>query len=186
MKSPIILQFPGNGSLRGWAYFWGWYVSGFDPEQHCQKCLLGWRSELVKNYMKVGRSLVLDERPAFDFFYVCGGDVGWNYSKNFHLALRPRDGWETKAKCHTGQEVIALNAEYIEIPALPGGFNGKGPKFTTCRNYQFAVHAYQFGLDGVERSPNEEGIFGIRPELDPRMQEMRRRQISQCPQKRLF
>ena len=164
----MILQFPGAGLLRPWQYFWGWYVTGFDPANHCQKCLLGWRSEKVKNGMPVGPEIALDEHAPFDYFYLCGGDLSWRWAKNFHLAVRYREGIDTTARCSTGQEVIVRNAEYVEIQPVAEGFDGKGPSFTTCRNYQFGVGAYMVAADGSIRPPHSDGTYGVRPADAPR------------------
>lgn len=166
MKEPMVLTFPDGGNLRPWAYFWGWYVTGFDPKQHCQKCFFGWRSNKVKNGMSLRGPIVLDEHPDADFFYLCGGDIDWKYDKNFHLALRHNPEFDTKARMPTGGRVLVTNSEYIEIPHLEVGFNGMDRKFTTCRNFRFGVAAYQLGLDGRPLRPNSDGTFGFRPEPD--------------------
>lgn len=163
----MVLTFPGGGHLVGWSYFWGWYVTGFNPEQHCQKCFFGYRSQKVKNGMRINDPIVLDEHPDADFFYLCGGDEGWDYNKNFHLALRYNPDFDTRAKMSTGTPVLVTNSQYIEIPPLEIGFNGKDRKFTTCRNYQFGVQAYQLGLDGRPLRPNSDGTFGFKPEPTP-------------------
>ena len=161
----ISLQFPEFPAFHGkWEYLWAWYVTGFDPGVHCQKCLFGFRSEKVKKLMPHGEPMIMDEaKLPFDYLYVCGGAISWKWKDNFHLVLVPTGGKRVRATMgFTGQTVIARGASHVSIPALPGGFNGKDHKFTTCRNYQFGVEYYQNRLE-----VSKDGTYGVRPELSP-------------------
>jgi hypothetical protein len=79
--------------------------------------------------------------------------------------VRRREGSYAEARCYTGQRVIIPHAEQIAIPELPSGFAGRGPEFTTCRNYRFGVHAYMLGSGGPSRRPNPDGTYGRRPSV---------------------
>jgi hypothetical protein len=148
-------------TLVGFRSFWAWYVTGFDPSKHCQACLLGRRSARVnKSDVRAGVEIVLDEFVHFDYLYVCGVSSTCRWEHNFHLVVRPRTGAYASAHCYTGQQMGICDAERIQIPELPDGFNGKSRKFTTCRNYQFGVARYQLGLGCTPSIANADGTYG--------------------------
>jgi hypothetical protein len=169
MTAPkMVLQLPVTPdaaalTLTGFAHFWGWYVTGFNPARHCQASLLGRRSVRIGKAMTVGVDVALDEVERFDYFYLCGVSRPHNWDWNFHLAVKPNCGAEAEDVTHAGQRIVISNAERIHIAPLPAGFNGRDPRFTTCRNYQFAVAMYQFGPCGEPLVANVDGTYGARP-----------------------
>jgi hypothetical protein len=162
----MILHFPAAENtprlaLAGFRLFWAWYVTGFDPSKHCQGCLLGRRSARVrKSTVEVGASILLDECSDFDYLYVCGVSTTGRWEDNFHLAVHPYEGRHTDSCCYTGQQVLICDAQRIEIPALPDGFNGKSRAFTACRNYQFGVAMYQCRDQAPPSLANADGMYG--------------------------
>jgi hypothetical protein len=166
--APIILHIPTDRSAlsleRAFRFLWVRYVVGFDPNKHCQSCLLGRSSAKFRNgALTCPATIALDEFDAYDYIYVCGVAPGQRWVRNLHLAVRFREGSEARARCYSGQEILLLNGENVEIPPLPDGFNGKNRSFTTCRNYQFGVAMYQHGAtDGVPSVSNPDGTYGRR------------------------
>jgi hypothetical protein len=152
-------QIPLGQAFR---FFWGWYVTGFDPRRHCQPCLRGRRSGQVNRSMALDVECTLDEVADFDYFYVCGVSATGRWADNFHLAVHRQLAGDVEAVCYTGHAVSIRNAALIEIASLPDGFNGRDRTFTTCRNYQFGVQVYQFLPDGHEAVSNADGTYGRR------------------------
>lgn len=164
---PITLNLPENRDAlpleKAFRFLWARYVIGFDPSKHCQLCLLGRTSARFKmGDFGVPAVIILDEFADFDFIYICGVAHGQRWARNFHLAARHREGAEARGRCYTGQEIVLLNGELIEIPLLPDGFNGKNRSFTTCRNYQFGAAVYQRNARGAAPNPNSDGTYGRR------------------------
>jgi hypothetical protein len=129
--------------LEGFRHFWGMYVTGFDHTQHCIKCLRGKRSAIVTPKVKVGQSFMMSEAKAFDYLYLCGVETDFTWARNFHMALRPRPGATAIVETWNGFKVTVRDAELLQIPALPDDFQGLDRSYTTCRNFQFGVAAYQ-------------------------------------------
>ena len=62
-----------SGPIEGFSLLWAFYVRGFKPEFHCQKCFVG---ELAHNFQSrshmAGVDIVLDQTDDYRFVYVCG------------------------------------------------------------------------------------------------------------------
>lgn len=123
--------------LSGFKYFWMKHVTGFDPDVHCARCLIG------KYEKAVHRSLQCEEWISFDpgkvrAIYLCGVSPRWD--TNFHLAMVPEPGCQAIKHTYNGYAVIVDGAREVEFPnVLPGGFMGKTKEFTTCRNWTFGA-----------------------------------------------
>lgn len=136
----LILRGPGT-RLSGYPYFWIKAVSGCNPKFHCHRALVG------RFLFGKGHDWTLGESRTFDVpegvvLYVCGvSHRGWSY--NLHAALVPEAGAAAiTLPMVDGQELIVLGARQLEIPPLPLRWAGLDKSFTTCRNFQFAVHHY--------------------------------------------
>lgn len=136
----LIVTAPDSRATKDFRFLWGKFVRGFDPGVHCARCLLGTYSTVVRVGMDPGEHLLDPKVAPFDYFYLCGVTPKW--STNFHLAVRPCPGKEARATAHNGVEFLITDAEAIEIAPVPIGHLGKGPQFTTCRNWQFGLQQY--------------------------------------------
>lgn len=138
---------PGDRSVEGLWYFWGMYVRGFDPRVHCKRCFIGTKCSRVGTRMRMGVELPLFEDDEAPYYYLCGG-AGRGYQRqgkwedNFHLAVRRVDGGLVEAETYNGIPIRLRNAERVEIPDLPDGWEGLSKRYTTCRNFRFGVHAF--------------------------------------------
>lgn len=129
-----------TGDLSAFGYVWGMYVNGFDPKQHCQKCLRGWKSAHVGLGMTSDHSYIMDEcRKPWDYLYVCAGSR-FTYEDHVHLPMVP--GYDTIELTSRGVTFRAVGVRLVDIPETPEGYMGLGPKFTSCRNYRFGLSAY--------------------------------------------
>lgn len=149
---------------HGFWYLWLKYVSGFDIEHHCQRCLAGKRSQRVRLHALTPKRVVRLDEARTPFLYLCGG-AGEGYSapgpwsSNLHLAVRPKDGAVAEATSYNGTLFRIRNAERVEIPDLPKGWRGLPDSFTTCRNFRFGVA--HFFLSRPERPAGEEPGFHL-------------------------
>lgn len=129
-----------TGDFAAFGYVWGMYVNGFDPTQHCQKCLRGRKSCNVGLGMTSGYEYTMDEcRKPWDYLYVCAGSR-FTYDDHIHMPVVPGD--DTVELTSRGVTFRATGVRLLEIPKIPEGYKGLGPKFTTCRNYQFGLSIY--------------------------------------------
>lgn len=117
---------------------WLRYVYGVDLSNHCMKSLLGHNDNRVRGFMRsLPPGMVLEESR---FYYLCGVDVNFEWSKNLHVAF---------VRC-VGNEIVIdnqfvrmkiLNAQ--RLPITTDYINWRHPQarnklFNTCRNWQFA------------------------------------------------
>jgi hypothetical protein len=131
------------GPIQGFRFFWAFYVNGINPNVHCQPCFRGKRSHKLQTAsVHSGREYLMDESRNAPYLYLCGvgsGPRNLLYTKNFHLALQPRDGASESRTTYNGYTVHAANAEALPIPEIPDGWNGLPLEHTRCRNFRFAV-----------------------------------------------
>lgn len=131
------------GPIQGFKQFWAFFVNGFRPEVHCQKCFRGSVSpQLNRRTAQSGRTYVMNERPTFPYLYLCGVGVGPKnllYQKNIHLALRPEPGTREVCETYNGYIVAVENAVALPIPELPPGWQGRDSETTGCKNFRFGV-----------------------------------------------
>jgi hypothetical protein len=180
-RQPSVVVIGPADKLSGFVHgFWGKYVSGFRPEEHCQAGLLGPREKRVKQDMLIGKVLDLGKRAqTHEYFYVCGVTSRWK--DNFHLAVRFEPEAVASAKTFNGFEVTILGARQLEIPPLPDGFAGVLKSYSTCRNWQFGVEYFGLPDDFVPPPPKPKKKKGKRgkasggktPDLTPGEREMR-------------
>ena len=132
-----------SGLIRGFRFFWAFYVSGFRPERHCQPCFKGRRvPELSTGTARSGRQVALDLMDRCKYVYICGvgnGPKNELFKKNLHLPLGYEEGAVVEASTYNGYVVTARNAAVLPIPELPDGWNGRDRETTRCKNFRFGV-----------------------------------------------
>lgn len=135
------------GPLRGFKFFWAYYVDGFDQTAHCQPCFKGALSnQLNTRTAQSGRLYVMDERKIFRYIYVCGVGAGPKnllHEKNFHLPLEPQPGAHEVCHTYNGYVITVENGVALPIPELEPGWKGLDRETTRCKNFRFGVA--QFG-----------------------------------------
>jgi hypothetical protein len=123
-------------------YLWIKYVAGFDPSQHCAKCLTGYWSKaipFVKDKAGIRRRRNLDEYDT-PFVYLCGVHKSFQLVNNLHFPMRRKPGelftFENEAIRFTVRD-----HEVLPIPPLPEEARRRlTPVYYTCRNFQFGWH----------------------------------------------
>lgn len=136
----LTVTAPDPRATKDFRFLWGKFVRGFDPSVHCARCLIGSYSQVVRVGIAPGEHQLDLPAAPFDYFYLCGVTPKW--STNLHLAVRPKAGAQARVTAHNGVEFLIEDAEAIEIVPLPIGHLGRGPQFTTCRNWQFGLQQY--------------------------------------------
>lgn len=153
-KKTIVLSithatFP-DGPLQGFRFFWAYYVAGFRQEFHCQPCFKGRRVEQCRTArVQSGRTYNLDRMDRYEYVYVCGVGSGPKKTlarKNLHFPLVYAAGESVAANTYNGYRITAQNARVLPIPVLPDGWNGRDRETTRCKNFQFAVAYFGYGL----------------------------------------
>lgn len=127
----------------GFRHFWAKRVTGFDNSVHCAECLRGQRLPEVNTEFARGGLITLSMRPD-SLVYICGVATPWNWSNNFHLALRVRTGSSCTSTFYTGARVEVTNG--LAIPILDEAakqlFPNLSADFLTCRNFQFGAQMF--------------------------------------------
>lgn len=151
MPKSIILRISHptipDGPIRGFRFMWAFYVNGYRPETHCQRCFKGRRvAEFSTGTARSGASVALDLMDRYPYVYVCGVGVGPKtelHQQNLHLPLRYKEGAKlVERETYNGYVFQAENAEEIEIAALPDDWMGLPREHARCKNYQFAVGVF--------------------------------------------
>lgn len=133
----ISLRVEGDGPVTGFWYLWLKSVTGFNPRQHCEKCLLGRRCRDVKPGMVASSPIALP--TGADYYYLCGVASTRRWADNMHLAVLREPGATATVTSYTGRVFVIENAVEIPIPELPEGYEGLDTSFTTCRNFRFGT-----------------------------------------------
>ena len=132
---------PADSHLTGFRWFWAMVVRGFNPEQHCMKCLIGRRVAPMRHRWATGEAgRVTVELAEGELLYICGVSEGYVWADNFHLALKPSDG-SVSAPTYNGALVRVEGAEALSIPTEPAAskYSRLDSSFLTCRNFQFGA-----------------------------------------------
>ena len=145
------------GRVEGFRYLWAFYVNGYRPEKHCQPCFLGRRvDQFCTPTARSGALVSFDLMDQYPFVYVCGVGVGPKAvlrDQNLHFPMRYREGGLVEATTYNGYTAVAHNAELVDIPVLPRGWNDLSDEHVGCKNFRFAVGA--FGWPGsADKSAN--------------------------------
>jgi len=149
--APITIQFGHleytSGPIRGFKFFWAYYVTGFDQSTHCQACFRGWLSGQINTRTVDGAKVYsMNERESFRYLYVCGVGTGPKHllrEKNFHLPLEHRPGAREVHQTYNGYSITVENGIALPIPEIEAGWKGLDLETTRCKNFRFAVG--QFG-----------------------------------------
>ena len=141
------------GPIEGFRFLWAFYVRGYRPEFHCQRCFIGHRvEEFSTRTARSGTTTVLDRLDRYPYVYVCGVGAGKKTElrhQNLHLPLRYKEGGIVETPTYNGYIFRLENAEELPIPALPDDWMGLDREHARCKNFQFAV-AYL--VDGTNRA----------------------------------
>jgi hypothetical protein len=133
------------GEQGQYPYLWLKRIWGFDPEQHCAKCLIG---EYVGG--REGLPFSPGRQPpnvyrgakrlmaSAEVLYLCGVSLaGYRHNVHWPMEASPGELVEVEAP---GLRLRAVNAGLIPIPPLPALPQAVGlhseKVFATCRNYQ--------------------------------------------------
>lgn len=141
---PTITIRSDAAALKGFRYFWLKRVHGFDPAQHCARCLKGHYIETVNASMVTNKPIHIEADPG-EVLYLCGVSAPYQWSRNFHMALIVEHGGLVRTTAYTG-DVIEINGcdliPFDNAEALRR-FPDKGLTFLTCRNFQFGAHYFR-------------------------------------------
>jgi hypothetical protein len=138
----LTLTTTDGGAFTGFRWFWAKVVRGFQPAQHCAKCLVGsWVPNMGPTWLQGEDGRVTVQVPEGAFLYVCGVANPYCWSKNFHMALTPSAGTDTISHTYNNASVLATNAAELPIPAEPAAvlYPERDRSFLTCRNFQFGA-----------------------------------------------
>jgi len=128
----------------GWRYFWAKTVTGFDASIHCMQCLIGDRIEGISPKLLTKGGKVGKRFKTGTMLYICGVSYPYIWDRNFHMPVRVKRGASSRARTYTGAIVTVEGAERIAFNdhAALAHFGQKGPRFLTCRNFQFAAQEF--------------------------------------------
>ena len=154
----MTIEVRGGTALVGYPYFWLKGVTGFDPRQHCAKCLPG---PFLINYQRpfpMNQEIEVKVVGSVRAAYLCGvAEAGYRY--NLHAPMVPDPhARDIEVPMVKGQKLIIRGGHLLEIPPVKDGFLGKDKTFTTCRNWQFGI-AY-FGPEGTV-GPRKTPLFEL-------------------------
>lgn len=149
----IVAPEGASGPLPGFHHLWGWYVTGFRGDRHCQDCLTGHRAEELTRASAVPGRVTLSRAATVPYVYVCGvasGPEDQRRVRNLHLPLRHWPGASVTIETHTGWTMTARHAILLPVAALPDDHRGLPPEHARCRVFQFGV---QYFGDAPPRRP---------------------------------
>ena len=136
------------GMIKGFRYFWAYYVSGFRSDRRCQACLKGERvPEFCTATARSGQPVDFDHLDQYTYVYICGVGSGPRTAlsgQNFHWALRYKEDSVIEAHTYNGYIATARNAQALPIPKLPDGWNRRNQQTTRCKNFQFGVEYFGY------------------------------------------
>ena len=146
-KPPVVVSFVDtrHHNLTGYMFFWAKYVQGFDPREHCAKCLLGSWSAQIRMEMRMNTAYIMSEvHPAsYRYIYLCG--VAPVKDAGVQIAMEVSPGEEFEEMTYNNIRIRVQGARRLLFPKLARNFHGMGPAYTTCMNYQFGVQYFGMG-----------------------------------------
>lgn len=173
---------PGNGIGRvvirllrhdpaeqAYRFFWLMRIAEVDLREHCQRCLIGYKSMVVRTRYFFGRQSPFEikdtelEWSPSGKYYMCGVTMPYVWKRNFHLAFGYRPGgivrktWPGIVVELADAEEYYVKQEYMD-PTHPRFIE---QAYRTCRNAQFAW-GFQRGL----YLPGGKGIVEQVDEID--------------------
>jgi hypothetical protein len=140
---PTLTVQSNRDTFTGWRYFWCKTVEGFDPSQHCARCLKGSYSKAIGLHLRTNKPVLLSYTPG-TVLYFCGVSTPYLWEKNFHLPVRVKEGAMATANMHTGDRLVIEGAEELSFDDIIARrtYPDLSEAFLTCRNYQFGAHYY--------------------------------------------
>lgn len=134
---PKIIKFE---TRKCFSYLWLKYITGFNLDEHCARCLLGEYSSLFP-YGKVVKKINDKELNEHDakYYYLCGVSKPYKWIENLHIAFKYKAG--AMIDYDDGKtRVLIQDAEQIEIKEQPvyRARYGDYAAYNTCRNWRFA------------------------------------------------
>jgi len=139
-------------TITGFKYLWLKTVTGFDPNEHCARCLKGAYNKGFNPRMPVNTTVTF-EYPAGTVLYFCGVSSPYKWANNFHFA-----GVVSDKNVET-QHIKLYNGDVLEITGVvntpiidayaKSTYSNKGKEFLTCRNFQFGA-----SLEALILKPN--------------------------------
>lgn len=133
-------------TLKGFRYFWGKHVTGFNPNVHCARCLKGTFDKNVGLSMPMNQDI---DVPLSDgeVFYICGVATPYKWDNNGHLAVKGKIGATAQLHLYNGDTVEVKDAEQIPFDdkVALSLYGDKTKEFTTCRNFQFGASYFMAG-----------------------------------------
>jgi len=140
---PTITITSPSATLKGFRYFWLKRVHGFEPSQHCARCLKGHYVDAVSSSMPANRPIHIEADPG-DILYLCGVSSPYVWERNFHLALLVCYGSRVRTTAYTGDVIEIDGCDFVEFDdkAARRRFPDKGEAFLSCRNFQFGAHYF--------------------------------------------
>lgn len=141
---PTITIKSPNDRLTGFRYFWMKRVHGFDPSQHCARCLKGHYVAQVGSSMAANVPIQI-EADHGDVLYLCGVSAPYVWTRNFHLALVVEFGARVRTTAYTGDviEIDGCDLIHFDDAEARRRFPDKGEAFLSCRNFQFGAHHFR-------------------------------------------
>lgn len=130
--------------IQGFKYFWMKRVRGFDPSNHCAKCLVGDYVEQVKILTPVNTRVEIAAMPG-EVFYLCGVSHPYKWANNLHLAVESSVGFSAQVRTYAGDLITITDARPIKFDDSEAKrrFPGLSKAFLTCRNFQFGAHRFR-------------------------------------------
>ena len=126
-------------------FLWLKYVTGFNPQHHCAKCLTGRFSKLFSYQPSyVSPQVVegqLDEHES-PWLYVCGVTRRWEW--NLHIAGQFRPGESVEFE---DERFSVLIRDFRQFPIDSSVTPPAEKEFATCRNWQFGWMAFPESSD---------------------------------------
>lgn len=159
----VIVEASGDLSPE-FRHFWGQVVRGFNPTKHCLPCLIGSRKKAIHPEMasthEKGVSLEIEEG---EYFYLCGVSQSFSHRENFHLVGVIESGATSALTTFCKRSVVVHGMSAIQIDPSPAAtlFPGKGRKYLTCRNFQFAAQVFGNPQSGGKLRPAQLGLFDL-------------------------
>jgi hypothetical protein len=131
------------GPIEGLLSLWAFYVRGFNPKVHCQRCFRGARASNFKTRnARSGTAILFDRMDVFPYVYICAVGAGKKEERgrtNLHFPLRYEAGAVADRITYNGYRFVAENAVASPIPEPPVEWKGLAPEHYRCKNFRFGV-----------------------------------------------
>lgn len=141
---PKLTIISNEDRFKGFRYFWLKRVNGFDPRQHCARCLTGSYFPDVGTMLPVNQAVHIEADPG-EVLYLCGVSAPYRWERNFHMALRVEYGAAVRSTLYTGDVVEIAGADHIAFDDTEARrrFPHLSEAYLSCRNFQFGAHHFR-------------------------------------------